>query len=246
MNGKELKVDLSGCISLTQGHIPEILKTAEAMASPKHAWNDAQVREYMERERRDMYVDDFPGLRGQAQINYAAARHALALRAAQRSSKKEESMPSRPEHTPMQVLKALMSVINTDDDGDFFICKEADDILEAARKLIDADTAQKEVLEIEPMVVISTAHASAETRRKCTEGEAFSSDLPRIINHEYGLIMTVPSEMSTLDFSTAPELEAVYEFARAKRCNWVNFDADGLVMKDLPVFDETPSENEKG
>jgi len=70
------KVDISDCTSLTKDHIPMVLRRAE-----EFSWMTIEdLQKKIEKNTPNMYVDDYPGLRGDAQIEVAAARHAIKLK----------------------------------------------------------------------------------------------------------------------------------------------------------------------
>lgn len=89
---------------------------------------------------------------------------------------------------------------------------------------------------------LSTAHL--------TEGEmdAVAHNLPdrddtgpRIIRHEYGAWVNVPSGWDDAEKAELarlyPNLAACIEHARSLGCLWINFDQDGDTIADLPAFE---------
>jgi hypothetical protein len=72
----DMAVDLTGMTSLTQKHIPMIEEKARSFAS----LNISTIKGIIANNEKWMYVDDYPGLRGESQINVAAAQYALELK----------------------------------------------------------------------------------------------------------------------------------------------------------------------
>jgi hypothetical protein len=69
-------IDLTGMTSLTEKHIPMIEEKGR-----KFATLDISVIEgIIETNEKYMYIDDYPGLRGESQINVVAALYALELK----------------------------------------------------------------------------------------------------------------------------------------------------------------------
>lgn len=73
-------VDIEGMTSLTKGHIPELVKRAKDLAASK--MSDDVINRQIEESRKTMYVDDYPGLRGDSQMNVVIYTAALKIRAA--------------------------------------------------------------------------------------------------------------------------------------------------------------------
>jgi hypothetical protein len=83
----------------------------------------------------------------------------------------------------------------------------------------------------------STAHLTA---AEMDLASADAATLPRCISHTYGAWVHVPSEPSFEPpglAECAPNLLAVIKYARARDCNWINFDADADECEGLPTFD---------
>lgn len=69
-------IDLTGMTSLSAAHIPEIEKKAKIL----DGLDTSTIKYIISNNEGYMYIDDYPGLRGEAQINVAAARYALELK----------------------------------------------------------------------------------------------------------------------------------------------------------------------
>ena len=69
-------IDLTGMTSLTKDHIREIEMKAKLFSG----LSKSMIEEIIDKNKKYMYVDDFPGLRGESQINYVAAKHALSIK----------------------------------------------------------------------------------------------------------------------------------------------------------------------
>lgn len=64
-----------------------------------------------------------------------------------------------------------------------------------------------------------------------------------ITNHAYGWWVWVPPDLNDEDnyypsaLADYPGLAAIIRHAHAHGCSWVNLDADGCTISDLPVYD---------
>lgn len=91
-------------------------------------------------------------------------------------------------------------------------------------------------------VDLSLSHIRPEDTVIDTIGEGF---LPRMIDHEYGLIVFVSSDPDDLPLALADMHEAgfseafitIYEAAAAMGVMLIHFDRDGAVINGLPTFD---------
>ncbi len=71
------KIDISDCPGLSKAHFDMILREADSMKNCPVSF----LKEILEKNRKTMYIDDYPGLRGESQIKVAAARYdALSLK----------------------------------------------------------------------------------------------------------------------------------------------------------------------
>ena len=86
----------------------------------------------------------------------------------------------------------------------------------------DASLLFDERQHIEPMLIASTAHLDAEMRR------LLESLAPGIIEYDWGWFVRVDAELDAL--------ASIRDFARARGCIWIKFDADGAVLTGLPTF----------
>ena len=68
--------DLSPYTSLTRKHLPQIEEKAHNFSS----LFESVLEGIIKNNRPYMYIDDYPGLRGDAQLNVAAAKYALELK----------------------------------------------------------------------------------------------------------------------------------------------------------------------
>jgi len=85
---------------------------------------------------------------------------------------------------------------------------------------------------------LSTAHLPAGERTALQAGELLDNDWPRVITHEYGWSVNVPSDPVAYDFSDqAPALAQIIAHARAQDCAWVNLDRDADTIDALPVHE---------
>jgi hypothetical protein len=77
---------------------------------------------------------------------------------------------------------------------------------------------------IEPMLVMSTAHLSAPDREYLDSGKG------TVIANAYGWIVYTKQEI-------LPGLMPLLDFANKLGCVWIKFDADGPVFDEFPTFD---------
>jgi len=69
-------------------------------------------------------------------------------------------------------------------------------------------------------------------------GDLLDNDWPRVIAHQYGWWINVPTDPEIYDFSDqAPSLAAIIDHARTLDCAWVNLDADADTIDALPVHE---------
>lgn len=89
-------------------------------------------------------------------------------------------------------------------------------------------------VEIQKVLVLSTAHVSYETSRKLDAGEV---SLP-VARWEYGWFVWVDEAAGDDSLQNVPaDLEATLAFAKHLGCEWVRFDADGHEIEELPRFE---------
>jgi hypothetical protein len=85
---------------------------------------------------------------------------------------------------------------------------------------------------------LSTAHLPEGERTALQAGELLDNDWPRVITHEYGWWVNVPSDPVAYDFSDqAPALAQIIKHARELDCEWVNIDRDADTIDALPVHE---------
>jgi hypothetical protein len=88
-------------------------------------------------------------------------------------------------------------------------------------------------LEIERMLVLSTAHVTLETSIEFEDGDVGSHKFVS----SYGFGCWVRPSAEDLDYVNAPEdLEVVLKFAQRYDCRWVRFDTDGPRIPGLPLY----------
>jgi hypothetical protein len=75
---------------------------------------------------------------------------------------------------------------------------------------------------IEPMLIASTAHFDPSMR------QLLESLAPGIIEYDWGWFVRVDAALGAL--------ASIGDFARARGCVWIKFDADGAVLTGLPTF----------
>ncbi|MCC7376974.1 MAG: hypothetical protein IT581_20105 [Verrucomicrobiales bacterium] len=90
-----------------------------------------------------------------------------------------------------------------------------------------------EPLEIQRVLVLSTAHLRRETADEMEEPDGPKSIFCDEIR--YGYLVKVQKEREP-SLSISDELWACMKFARSKRCPHIRFDQDGSTVSDLPSF----------
>jgi hypothetical protein len=93
---------------------------------------------------------------------------------------------------------------------------------------------------------LSTAHLTEAESVELSSAYGFG-DLdhsPRVVQHEYGAWVNVPTIDETTDeqdaaalAATRPNLAACIDRARTLSCTWINFDQDADTEPGLPTFE---------
>ena len=82
---------------------------------------------------------------------------------------------------------------------------------------------------------LSTGHLPYQEMQTLTDAP------PRVLTHEYGAWVNVPADFEDDDhedyWEDFPALRKVIEWARKQGANWINFDADGDTVDDLPTWE---------
>lgn len=121
----------------------------------------------------------------------------------------------------------MRTIVITDDEADVIHSALGGILLEGLRRA----AAQTKIAEakdnnVHAFLDISTGHLS----EPAEEWLKSSSDAPRIIEHEHGWWMNIPSQpVKKSEDEDAPptDILKLIEHARSLGCWWINFDADG-------------------
>ena len=100
-------------------------------------------------------------------------------------------------------------------------------------------------MEIVKMLVLSTAHISAETNETLlgatdilAGGGNPQTNLPSFYaKGDYGWVVYSRTYISDSDPIGPADLAEVMAFARGQGCDWIMLDQDGDTIADLPTFD---------
>lgn len=93
-------------------------------------------------------------------------------------------------------------------------------------------------MEIQHVLVLSTAHLRKETAIMFSSGEAPCGVI--VDNLQYGYLMYAdldPHADTDTDTDDAPELIAIIALAKAHDCSHVRFDSYGPIVPELPTFE---------
>jgi hypothetical protein len=82
-------------------------------------------------------------------------------------------------------------------------------------------------LEITKMLVISTGHLTEDTCNNWQSGTRFFD------KGEWGFFANVGDE----DEDLPSDLRSCMALARANECDWIMFDCDGPLLKELPYYE---------
>ena len=88
-------------------------------------------------------------------------------------------------------------------------------------------------MQIEPLICLSTAHLS-----QATTEALLSDDWPMsVYPNEYGafVLVPIPDTIQQVNEHLYPDLLFVLKWAQAEGLQWIKFDADGQVLRRLPV-----------
>lgn len=92
-------------------------------------------------------------------------------------------------------------------------------------------------MQIDKMLILSTAHISEIEMQRISDDEA-----PGFVVYpnDYGAFVLVdryPGYSEATEPDTMPRLSAVAGYARGNGCNWIKLDADADTVDALPTFD---------
>jgi ADP-glucose pyrophosphorylase len=90
--------------------------------------------------------------------------------------------------------------------------------------------------EIVRMLVISTAHLPLEVCRELDERDTVALAGAVVYPFEYGAFVYASEEPGE---DCPPYLAAAISRARALRCGWIKYDADGEILDGLETFDHS-------
>lgn len=93
-----------------------------------------------------------------------------------------------------------------------------------------------ELLEIRKILVLSTAHVTAETAILLNETDCQKWPLVGGPYSEYGWFVSA-HDGDALDRETSPDLIAVIAYAKSKDCSMILFDRDADTVDELPTYE---------
>lgn len=91
-------------------------------------------------------------------------------------------------------------------------------------------------LQIDRMLVLSTAHISSETNEQLQNNQEEQFPLVVYEKGDYGYLILVPEHDEDLH-GVPDDLKRVLEFAALHECEWVMLDCDANVITELPTFE---------
>ena len=94
-------------------------------------------------------------------------------------------------------------------------------------------------MEIERILVLSTAHISESTADEMNAATASTTRFPVNVygKSDFGWFIFVPSSLEYPDNRVPEDLQAVLRYARENDCEWIMFDRDADIDGNLQVFD---------